>query len=238
MLCLLPMCQVILDVLLQKAAFITYLVLVATAGNRTSKHVSRIVTGMSKSAMCSLYKHNLGLHAGLTTDFLIVVLQLGTAAIVWLDKAGLPLESQLPWELFSELVISSLLLPLKDTPPFDRPYLGFPITIPCNQVLTHALALLVSMTGSFLKQADQPDKQLTLHFQQWIMPMISVLLESYYGEQTVGGVAVLLMAVSVGQPCMRHLQLQPVSEETVRQGESCHGACCTQVPAKPACGRL
>ena len=182
--------------------------------------------------------HSLGLLAGLTTDLLKVVLQLGTAATLWLDNVGLPLESRLPWQLFSELLISSLLLPLKETPPFNSADLGFPVDIPCNEVLIRALGLLVSMTGSFLKQANQPDRHHALHFQHWIMPIISTQFQGHYNDPTSGGVAAVLMAVSVGQPCMRHLQLEPMGEEAVCQGESCHEACCKPMPAELALGSV
>lgn len=156
------------------------------------------------------------MYEGLTTGLLMNGIQLGTAAILWTNNTGPPLESQLPWQLLSELVIHGLGLAVCGITPFHHSCSG-DLPISTNETSCHAVTLLVTMTGRFLK-AGKLDRRHRTHFQRWIMPIISAVFASQHGNPEIGGVLLILVAAAMGQPHMTFEQHVSISEKTVRAG--------------------
>lgn len=143
-------------------------------------------------------------------------LQLGIAAILWTNNTGPPLDSQLPWHLFSDLVhmwhLSS-----------DKP-----ITTPAppsskHDVALYATALLVTMSGRFFKTAPLDGRHIDI-FEQEIMPAIYAHLAHHHDDPDLAGVLVILAALAVGQPYRTHKQHILLSDEGVRKGKLSDGS--------------
>ena len=129
---------------------------------------------------------------------LMAGLQLGTAAILWTNKIGSPLDSQLPWQLFSELIIHGLGLAVCGINPQKHSTTVKPSgTI--HDVASLATILLVTMAGRFLKAAPL-NRLETEHIQQWLMPILSAMFDTHRDDPEIGGVLVILAALVVGQP--------------------------------------
>lgn len=156
------------------------------------------------------------MYAGLTTGMFMASMQLGTAAIFWTNSTGPPLESQLPWQLLSELVIHGLGLTVCGITPYDHSESGY-LPFSTNETTRYAIALLVTMTGRFLK-AGKLDRRHKTHFQQWIMPIISAVFAAHHGDPELAGVLVILVAAVTGQPQLALEQHTSVSDKTVRAG--------------------
>ena len=148
-------------------------------------------------------------------------MRLGTAAILWTNNIGPPLESQLPWQFLSELVIHGLGLPLCGVTPYKHSK-GSPLI--AKEVTLHAVALLVTMAGRFFKAGRLDSRHIT-HLQQWIMPILSATFALYHQDPEIGGVLVILAALAVGQRHMTLGQHISLSEEIVRAGKSSYALC-------------
>lgn len=149
-------------------------------------------------------------------------LQLGTAAILWTNNTGPPLDSQLPWHLFSDLVT---LWYLNSDKPIRTPRSPHSI----NEAGLYATALLVTMSGRFFKTATLDERHVEL-FERWIMPAISATFAHHHDDPDLGGVLVILAALAVGQPYIT-LERAAMSDKAVRKGKSSDGsthATCTQ----------
>lgn len=157
------------------------------------------------------------MYAGLTTGTFMASMQLGTAAVLWTNSTGPPLESQLPWQFLSELVIHGLGLTVCGVTPYDHSLSGY-LPFSTNEITRYAITLLATMTGRFLK-AGELDRRHKTHFQQWIMPIISAVFASHHGDFELGGVLVILVAAVTGQPQLALEQHTPVSDKTVLAGE-------------------
>ena len=148
-------------------------------------------------------------------------LQLGTAAILWTNNTGPPLDSQLPWHLFSDLFHMWYLNP------------GKPITTPASpsskhDVTLYATALLVTMSGRFFKTAPLDGRHIEI-FEQEILLAIHVHLSHHHDDPDLAGVLVVLAALAAGQPYMTHRQRTLLSDTGVRKGKLSDGRRqCTQ----------
>ena len=152
-------------------------------------------------------------------------LQLGTAAILWTNSTGSPLDSQLPWQFFSELLIHGLGLAVCGIT--SQRHSMIP-TSSCaiNHVASLATVLLVTTAGRFLKAAPL-NRLETEHIQQWFMPILSAMFETHHGDPEIGGVLVILAALVVGQPLTTFQQgtvSSGMSHKAVQTGKSFHGS--------------
>jgi len=142
--------------------------------------------------------------AGLTHGDVSLVLELGTAAILWPNTAISLLQRCLPWQFFSHLLVEVLQLPLKETAPFAGHSIHLPpvdATKDANEpdvldLLPVAVTLMATMTGSFLHAMKQQDHESeTKHFQMWILPVINSCLGHHVAHDWSGVLVVLLAAV-------------------------------------------
>ena len=159
------------------------------------------------------------MYAGLSTGLFMASTQLATAAILWTNNTGPPLESQLPWQFLSELLIHGLGLTVCGISPHrhsSSDYLPFST----NEITRYSVALLVTMTGRFLK-AGKLDRRHKTHFQQWIFPIIFAVFATHHDDPELGGVLVILVAAVMGQTHMALERHSSVSDKTVRTGKGC-----------------
>ena len=162
---------------------------------------------------------------GLPMAMLMAGLQLGTAAILWTNNIGSPLDSQLPWQLFSELVIHGLDLAVCGITPQKPSMTEYPSYI-IHDVEFLAIILLVTMAGRFLKAAPL-DRRETEHIQQWLMPILSAMFHTHCCDAEIAGVLVILAALVVGQPHTSFEQgtiKSGMSHKDVRSGKSSRGS--------------
>ena len=136
--------------------------------------------------------------AGMPTGMLMSGLQLGTAAVLWTNNIGSPLDSQLPWQFLSQLVVHGLGLAVCGIP-LQKHSMTPETSCTISDVASLATILLVTMTGRFLKAAPL-DKLETEHILRWFMPILSAMFGTHHGDPQLGGVLVILAALVVGQP--------------------------------------
>lgn len=128
----------------------------------------------------------------------MIGLQLGTAAVLWTNNTGSPLDSQLPWQFLSQLVIHGLGLAVCGIAP-QKHSVTPETSCTISTVASLATILLVTMTGRFVKAAPL-DKLEIEHIQRWFMPILSAMFGAHHGDPEIGGVLVILAALVVGQP--------------------------------------
>ena len=157
------------------------------------------------------------MYAGLSTGLFMVSMQLATAAILWTNNTGLPLESQLPWQFLSELLIHGLGLTVCGISPHSHSSSDY-LPFSTNEITRYAVALLVTITGRFLK-AGKLDRRHKTHFQQWIFPIIFAVFATHHGDPELGGVLVILVAAVMGQAHMALERHSSVSDKTVCTGK-------------------
>lgn len=164
-------------------------------------------------------------YAGMPIAMLISGLQLGTAAILWTNNTGSPLDSQLPWQFLYELMINGLGLAVCGIKPQKHSMIS-ESSGAINHVASLATVLLVTIAGRFLKAAPL-NRLETEHIQQWFMPILSAMFETHNGDPEIGGVLVILAALVVGHPLTTFEQStvnSSMSHKAVQTGKSSHAS--------------
>ena len=153
------------------------------------------------------------------TGALESALQLAIAAILWNGDAKRPLYNHLPWKQFAQLVVHGLQLPLMQNQAV-RLDPGVNDVMWSQDANNLALTLLVTMAGCFLKIAEIDANQY-FHILDYILPMVSALFERHFADALLGGVAVILMAITRGHCEVRPKVLPLVPESQVHTGKTC-----------------